>query len=59
MTIREEIKKQASIYTDDASTPNGVMVVQIVTIQSLLKKHLSKVLNGLTTIYIYFQYGMI
>ena len=32
MTIKEEIKKQASIYTDDASTPNGVMVVQIVTI---------------------------
>ena len=25
-------QKQASIYTDDASTPNGVMVVQIVTI---------------------------
>ena len=62
MTREEQLIKQAEIYTNEASNyaewsdDEGLSVTNV---KNLLKKHLSTVLNGLTTTSVYLRYGMI
>ena len=61
MTREEQIKKQADIYTDDASnytewSDDGWSDTNDI---DLVEKAFTKELNGQTTTSVYLQYGMI